>query len=126
LPTASKVSDRMQKTRTTAELKKLVPGLAVTVDGTHTEIRRPPRKEPGREAYSGKKKSFTLNTQIMTNRDGLIMHRSRPAPGSTHDLRMMREDPPDLGMITRMMKSGRRRPDGGRVRLYADLVYVGI
>jgi len=126
LPTASRVSDRMQKTRTMAGLKKLVPGLAVTVDGTHVDIQRPSSKEPRKEAYSGKKKSFTLNTQIMTNRDGLIIHKSRPAPGSAHDLRMMREDPPDLGMITRMMKSKRRRPDGGRVRLYADLGYVGI
>jgi len=62
----------------------------------------------------------------MTNRDGVTIHKSRPAPASTHDLRMVREDPPDLGMITRMMKSGRRRPDGGRVKLYADLGYVGI
>jgi len=62
----------------------------------------------------------------MTNHDGVTIHRSRPAPGSTHDLRMVREDPPDLGMITRMMKSGRRRPDGECVKLYADLGYVGI
>jgi len=126
LPTASRVSDRMQKTRTMAGLKKLVPGLAVTVDGTHVDIQRPSKKEPRKEAYSGKKKSFTCNTQIMTNRDGLIIHKSRSAPGSTHDLRMMREDPPDLGMMTRMMKSERSRPDGESVKLYADLGYVGI
>jgi len=114
LPTASKVSDRIQKTRTIPDLKKLVPNLATIVDGTHMDIQRPSKKEPRKEAYSGKKKSFTLNTQIMTNRDGVIIHRSRPAPGSTHDLRMVREDPPDLGMITRMMKSKRRRPDGER------------
>jgi len=126
LPTASMVSDRIQKTRTIPELKKPVPDLATIVDGTHMDIHRPSQKKPRKEAYSGKKKSFTCNTQIMANRDGVTIHRSRPAPASTHDLRMMREDPPDLGMMTRMMKSGRQRPDGECVKLYTDLGYVGI
>jgi len=56
LPTASKVSDRIQKTRTIPELKKPVPDLATIVDGTHMEIRRP-SKDPERRHTREKRRA---------------------------------------------------------------------
>ncbi len=62
LPTPDAVSRKIRNARTIKEVKKIVPDLTVIVDGTHIDIQRPTDKEPRKEAYSGKKKSFTRNT----------------------------------------------------------------
>ena len=36
-------------------------------------------------SYSGKKKKYTVKTQITVSKQGLIVHKSRHAKGSTHD-----------------------------------------
>jgi len=59
LPTASKVSDRIQKTRTIAELKKPIPDLATIVDGTHMDIQRP-SKDSQKGGILGKKEELHL------------------------------------------------------------------
>ncbi len=126
LPTPNAVSRRIRNTRTIEELKGLVPDLAVIVDGTHIDIQRPTDKEPRKEAYSGKKKSFTRNVQVLASKSGLTLYASESSPGSAHDLTMIRDNPPDLGILTARMRSNRKHPEKEKVKLLSDLGYVGI
>ncbi len=47
------------------------------------------------------------------------------APGSVHDLTMIKNNPPDLGTLTARMRSNRYLEDE-KVKLFSDLGYVGI
>ncbi len=126
LPTASKVEKRIRNARTIEEIKRIVPNLIVMVDGTHMDIRRPSNKDSRKEAYSGKKKSFTRNVQMMTANDGLLIHKSASAPGSTHDISMIKDNLPDLGLLSARMRSNKRHTRGQMVKLLTDLGYLGI
>ncbi len=126
LPTPYKISQKIRNTCTIEDLMKIVPDLTVAVDGTHIDIQRPTDREPRKEAYSGKKKSFTRNVQVMTNKDRLIIYASKSAPGSAHDLTMIRDNPPELGILTARMRSNRKHPDDEKVKLLSDLGYLGI
>ncbi len=53
---------------------------------------RPTDKDPRKEAYSGKKKSFTRNVQVLADKRDLTMYASESAPGSAHDLTMIRDN----------------------------------
>ena len=46
--------------------------------------------------YSGKKKKHTVKTQITVNKDGLIVHKTRHAKGSTHDYALFKAHHPHL------------------------------
>ena len=61
----------------------------------------------------------------MTNRDGLIIYAGPPHEGSTHDMKVLQLDDPDLGAITERMKSG-RTSDAKNVASWSDLGYAGI
>ena len=124
LPTAKKVLDRLASLPPDRR-EELLPGNIVMLDGTHLPVQRPQDKDVRKKAYSGKKKSCTANTTIMTNRDGLIIYAGPARPGSTHDLTILRQDDPDLGVITRSMKNP-RTPKDRQVIVYADLGYQGI
>ncbi len=126
LPTPDAVSRKIRNARTIKEVKKIVPDLTVIVDGTHIDIQRPTDKEPRKEAYSGKKKSFTRNTQVIADKKGLAMYASKSAPGSTHDLTMIKNNPPDLGILTARMRSNRKHPEDEKVKMFSDLGYMGI
>lgn len=53
------------------------------------------RLRKGQKAYySGKKKRHTLKTEIRISRKGRITHVSKPHPGSVHDFRLHKEEPP--------------------------------
>ncbi len=126
LPTPDAVSRKIRNARTIKEVKKIVPDLTVIVDGTHIDIQRPTDKEPRKEAYSGKKKSFTRNVQVLASKSGLTLYASESAPGSAHDLTMIRDNPPDLGILTARMRSNRKHPEDEKVKMFSDLGYVGI
>lgn len=65
---------------------------SLVVDATEQPVERP-RK--GQKAYySGKKKRHTLKTEIRISRKGRITHVSKPRPGSIHDFRLHKEEPP--------------------------------
>ena len=67
------------------DLKQLIPHLRLLVDGTHIQRERPGDGAQRKAAYSGKKKRFTHNVQVITNCVGLILNLSGAAKGSTHD-----------------------------------------
>ena len=82
-------------------------------------------KDRRRADYSGKKKAFTFNTNVLTDTRKRILWISETASGSTHDLTLLKEDPLDLGILTRTMsKYDAPKPD--RPVLYVDKGYQGI
>ncbi len=85
---------------------------------------RPQDKDKRKNTYSGKKKRFTINTAITTNRAGLILAAGRSFEGGTHDLAMIREDPIDFGRWSESMYK-KDTPEKDRIRVLADKGYQG-
>ena len=85
LPTAAKISEEIAGAATQEEFKRIVPGQGggdIFLDGTHCPVQRPSEKTLRRMKYSGKKKRFTNNTNVYTNRDGVIIGISESTVGS--------------------------------------------
>ena len=124
LPTANMVQQKIRHAGP-ARLDQFVPDNELMTDGTEMQIERPQDDETQKRYYSGKKKRHTVKAAIVTNRDGLIIYAGPPHGGSTHDMKMLRLDDPDLGVITERMKSG-RTSDAKKVVSWSDLGYAGI
>lgn len=78
--------------RTIAELKSLIPDLdAILADATEQKILRPKDGRKRRPYHSGKKRAFTVKTQIAVNTKGLIIHASPTVGGRTHDYRLFKK-----------------------------------
>lgn len=58
--------------------------------GTLDELFRPKDKAKRRVNCSGKKKRHTLKTQVITSRNGLLLHVSRSISGKVNDLTLLR------------------------------------
>jgi hypothetical protein len=91
------VDPRTQKGRkkitSLEELKALFPDLDLTVilgDATEQRIPRPEKKTRRNKHHSGKKKTFTVKTQLATNKSGLIVHISQTIPGRQHDYKLFK------------------------------------
>ena len=65
---------------------------ASLVDATEQPIERP--KKGQKPYYSGKKKRHTLKTEIRTTLKGCITHVSKSRPGSVHDFKLHKQEPP--------------------------------
>lgn len=105
---------RGKKITTIEELKKLIPDLdEILGDATEQRIPRPLKKQKRKKYHSGKKKAFTVKTQIATNAGGLIVHVASPSPGRTHDYKVFKAS--DLPQII---------PKG--IKAYFDSGYQGI
>lgn len=73
------------------ELKTFIPELdEILADATEQAIPRPEKKRKRNQHHSGKKKRFTLKTQIATTRQGFILHVSDSVPGRRHDYRLFK------------------------------------
>jgi len=111
LPLSKKLHQKVRRLRTIDEVEELFPGFKAFLDATEQEIPRPHNGRKQKSHCSGKKKRFTVKTQITVNQKGLIVHKSAHAAGSTHDYALYKHSHPDL-------------PDN--VRLGLDLGYKGI
>ena len=81
-----------KKTTTLEELKNLIPDLdEILADCTEQKIPRPGKKAKRNKYHSGKKKAFTLKTQISTNRQGLFVSIDKPVPGRQHDYKVFKK-----------------------------------
>ena len=61
----------------------------ILVDATEQEVPKPKDKLARKQRYSGKKKQHTLKSQVaVSNR--LVLHLSKPVPGSVHDFSLLR------------------------------------
>lgn len=80
--------------KTLEELKEILPPDIdlddILVDGTEQTIPRPEKKLKRNKYHSGKKKRFTVKTQIATTKNGYILHVSKPGPGRDHDYKVLK------------------------------------
>jgi len=111
LPLPKKQHEKVRRLQTLDEVEAVFPGFKAFLDATEQEIPRPKAKRKRKTHYSGKKKRHTVKIQITVNKNGLIVHKTRHARGSTHDYALFKHNHPHL-------------PDV--VSLGVDLGYVGI
>ncbi len=80
-----------KKITTLEEFRKVIPDIdEILADCTEQKIPRPEKKAKRNKHHSGKKKSFTIKTQIATNRQGLIVNIGKPTAGRQHDYKIFR------------------------------------
>jgi len=88
-------------------------GGRVLVDATEQRVSRPSDNETRKLYYSGKKKAFTLKTQLVTDGDHHIVAISTAVPGVMHDKKLSDE-----------VRTLERLPDGCEID--ADKGYQGL
>ena len=103
----------------------LVPHLRLLVDGTHILRYRPDDKIQRKASYSGKKKQFTYNVQVITNCAGLILNISEAVDGSTHDYALFKKHLAEAGAWL-LELAGTCGAEGKRMKVTSDLGYQGI
>lgn len=80
-----------KRIRTLAQLKEAFPDLdAILGDATEQRIPRPQKKRSRKKHHSGKKKAFTIKTQMITDKKGLILHVPDSSPGRIHDYKQFK------------------------------------
>lgn len=106
-----------KKIKTLEELAEFLPkGVElgdILTDGTEQAIPRPLKKLQRKKYHSGKKKRFTVKTQVTTTKNGYILHVSRASPGRRHDYRIFKES-----ILPQLVPK--------HARLYGDSGYQGI
>ena len=100
------------KLATPAAVFAAFPAVKVVIDGKEQGFRRPRGWDEQKPFYSGKKKRHTVKNQVVCTPAGRIGGVSATAPGSTHDLTLMRND----GVLDRLAEG-----EGGM----ADKAYTG-
>jgi len=96
IPIPQKIKTLKNRIKTPEELLLLFPDLMAIVDATEQEINRPQHKKKRNNHYSGKKKKYTRKTQIVVNKDGLILDKPKSANGKKHDKKLFDENLPNL------------------------------
>ena len=96
LPTPMKMKKKAKRIGTLEELEKIFPELKAFVDGTEQEIPRPKNRRKRKSYYSGKKKKHTVKLQVITNKNGLIIDKSKHHKGRVHDYNMFGKRKPRL------------------------------
>jgi len=112
IPIPEKMTKRTRRIGTIEELVELYPEMKAFIDATEQEIPRPKNKRRRKNYYSGKKKKHTVKTQIMVNKKGLILHKTKHRKGKQHDYDVFKKNGPP--------------PIPPKVELGVDLGYLGI
>ena len=113
-PEVWKVVEAGQDLKETELLKLSEEGKKrLLVDATEQRVSRPGDPETRKEYYSGKKKQFTLKTQLVANEEHYIQAISEGVPGAEHDKALSDE-----------LRTIERLPDGCEVD--ADKGYQGL
>lgn len=80
-----------KKITTLEELRKVMPDIdEILADCTEQKIPRPEKKLKRNKHHSGKKKAFTIKTQIATTKQGLIMDIGESVAGRQHDYKIFK------------------------------------
>lgn len=96
IPLPKKVYKRTKKIGTIEELLKYYPELKSVIDATEQQIPRPKNKRRRKSHYSGKKKKHTVKTQLMVNKNGLILHKTGYKRGRKHDYDIFKNNNPKV------------------------------
>jgi hypothetical protein len=97
IPIPEKMTKKTRRIGTLEELLELFPEMKAFIDTTEQEIPRPKNKRRRKNYYSGKKKKHTVKTQIMVNKKGVILNKTKHQNGKKHDYDMFKKKgPPPL------------------------------
>ena len=96
IPLPKKVHKMTKKIGDIEGLLKYFPGVKAFVDATEQEIPRPKNKRRRKNYYSGKKRKHTVKTQIITNKKGLIIHKTGYVNGKKHDYELFKKKHPPI------------------------------
>lgn len=96
IPLPEKLHKRTKKIGTIEELLKYYPEMKAFVDATEHEIQRPKNKRKRKSHYSGKKKKHTVKTQILVNKKGIIIHKTKRRKGREHDYNIWKRTNPSV------------------------------
>jgi len=112
IPIPEKITKQTKRIHDLDELLRLYPEMKAFIDTTEQEIPRPKNKRRRKNYYSGKKKKHTVKTQIIVNKKGLILHKTKHRKGKQHDYDMFKKNGPP--------------PIPPKVEIGVDLGYFGI
>src|SRR6185503_14991632 len=76
LPIPQKIYNISKRLKTPDEVEKYFPGFLAFIDSTEQQIPRFKKNRKRNAYYSGKKKRYTVKTQMMVNKHGIIIHKS--------------------------------------------------
>jgi hypothetical protein len=96
LPLPKRVHKKIKRIGDINELLKYFPDMKAFLDATEQEIPRPKNKRRRKSYYSGKKKRHAVKTQIITNKDGLIIDLTGHERGKKHDYEIFKRKHPPL------------------------------
>ncbi len=96
VPLPEKIHKKTRRIKDLNELGKYYPELKAFIDATEQEIPRPKNKRRRKSYYSGKKKKHTVKTQILVNKKGLIMHKTKHEKGKKHDYDIFKRKRPKI------------------------------
>lgn len=90
----------------------------IFIDGTEQELPKPNDKERRKQFYSGKRKRHTAKAQVVSTRDGLVLHLCGHVPGRVSDHLLLR--------ATGVMHKIPKEDGGGSVVVRVDRGYEGL
>ena len=97
LPIPQKTHRLSKRMLTPEGVEKMFPGFLSFIDRTEQQIPMPHKKR--RKAYySGKKKRHTVNTQLMVNNQGIIIHKTGHKKGKRYDYNIYKNNHPVILM----------------------------
>lgn len=94
IPIPEKIHKRIKKMGSVEELLEIFPEMISFLDATEQEIPRPKNRRRRKSHYSGKKKKHTVKTQLIVNKEGLIIHKSNYHRGRDHDYNIWKKTTP--------------------------------
>jgi hypothetical protein len=94
IPLPWKLYQKSRRVGTREELEEVFPEFKAFLDATEQEIPRPKNKRRRKSHYSGKKKRHTVKTQVMVNKDGVILHNTPYVRGRRHDYDLFKDHHP--------------------------------
>ncbi len=120
LPTAKNMSDIIQSDEKPIQQIQKVLGNTLLIDGTHVPVRRSEDSVQRNKSYSGKKKRFTFNTEIITNSKGIIIHQTKSYLGSNHDFSIFKKESESILNVIKLLTGS------SKTKLYSDKGFLGI
>ncbi len=95
-------------------------GNTLLVDGTHVPVRRSVDSVQRKRSYSGKKKRFTFNTEIITNSKGIIIHQTKSYLGASHDFSIFKKESVSIFNMIKLLTGS------SKTKLYSEQGFLGI
>ncbi|MGN6623345.1 MAG: transposase family protein [Candidatus Nitrosocosmicus sp.] len=94
VPIPQKIYQITKRLKKPEEIEKYFPGFLAFIDSTEQQIPRPKDKGRRKAYYSGKKKRYTVKTQLMVNEQGIILYRLAQKKGRRHDYNIYKKNHP--------------------------------